>query len=483
MDFTIKINTPWEDPEDLLDRRKYADLLTKYLEGLDIPFVLNVNAGWGFGKTYFLRNWAESIENHPVVYINAWENDFSDDPLITILNSINNELASHLDDNQEAKLAIKELCKLGGRFLKKSASIITKSAINKALGPDAVDDLKQLNIAEFAEKSTEFLLEDHNDNSKNMTEFRESLKELVKSITKNSGDLSLPAFIFIDELDRCRPTYAIELLENIKHLFSVQGTVYVIATDSAQLQHSIRAVYGEGFNGVEYLRRFFDREFMLPDPSYMQIAQMLSQKFTAYDKFANTPFKPFHRNGRENKPENNESCNALDWWFDFYASSFKVPTRTLIQCYMQFDLIINSTDEIWHLPFLLYLVFLYSCDRNLFDEIKKHTQGGVQVPDKNFYMPLSKESVRWLYHESIAPKIESVNIYMTASNIGETYINTIISNRWKNPNTINQHAHYRNTLVNLILISLHYQTLPDTTNHEVDFLEYFSAIETSGYLK
>jgi len=54
-------------------------------------------------------------------------------------------------------------------------------------------------------------------------------------------------FILIDELDRCRPTYAIELLENIKHLFDIEGLYFIIATDSTQLSYSINAVYGNKF--------------------------------------------------------------------------------------------------------------------------------------------------------------------------------------------------------------------------------------------
>ncbi|MGE9549176.1 KAP family P-loop NTPase fold protein [Snodgrassella sp. CS2] len=72
--------------------------------------------------------------------------------------------------------------------------------------------------------------------------------------------------IFIDELDRCRPNFAIEVLEKAKHLFNVDNIIFVLATDKSQLAHSIRAVYGQGLDVNGYLRRFIDFDYLLPSP-------------------------------------------------------------------------------------------------------------------------------------------------------------------------------------------------------------------------
>ena len=78
-----------------------------------------------------------------------------------------------------------------------------------------------------------------------------------------STDLLTTSF-FVDELDRCRPTYTVELLERIKHFFDVEGLVFVLSLDKEQLGHSIRAVYGAGIDVDGYLRRFIDLEYRLP---------------------------------------------------------------------------------------------------------------------------------------------------------------------------------------------------------------------------
>ena len=74
-----------------------------------------------------------------------------------------------------------------------------------------------------------------------------------------------PLVVVIDELDRCRPSYAIELLEVAKHLFTVDHIVFALAVNRAELAQSVRALYGASFDAKGYLRRFFDVDFRLPE--------------------------------------------------------------------------------------------------------------------------------------------------------------------------------------------------------------------------
>lgn len=76
------------------------------------------------------------------------------------------------------------------------------------------------------------------------------------------NSFSCPIFIFIDELDRCRPDYAISLLEIVKHIFDIKNFVFIIATNTDQLQHSIKNVYGNDFSANDYLGRFFIEDLL-----------------------------------------------------------------------------------------------------------------------------------------------------------------------------------------------------------------------------
>lgn len=75
-----------------------------------------------------------------------------------------------------------------------------------------------------------------------------------------------PLVVVIDELDRCRPTYAIELLEVAKHLFAVDGVVFVLGVNRSELAESVKAVYGASFDAEGYLHRFIDIDIRLPQP-------------------------------------------------------------------------------------------------------------------------------------------------------------------------------------------------------------------------
>lgn len=270
---------------DKLDRGKYAEFLTEFLSSLDNQnYVMNLDAEWGAGKTYFLQRWYHTIkENHPAVYIDAWTHDFSDEPLLAVISAITNYFKEKSPETGAQKA--KELAGRSWRFSKKIAPELVRGLTKKLSGVDiskissddpidSVSDIKldgdQTNgIEDFsllAGKAFEVALADHSEKVEEMEFFKISIRSWLKEIVAANVNLNLPMFVFIDELDRCRPTYAIELLETVKHLFDIEGVIFVITTDTGQLQHSIKAVYGEGFDSSKYLYRFFDRSFSLKKP-------------------------------------------------------------------------------------------------------------------------------------------------------------------------------------------------------------------------
>jgi hypothetical protein len=82
----------------------------------------------------------------------------------------------------------------------------------------------------------------------------------------------------VDELDRCRPTFAIEVLERIKHLFNVPHLVFLIGADLGQLGKSIKAVYGD-IDSADYLHRFLDIEVKLPVADKLQYVYALWEEY------------------------------------------------------------------------------------------------------------------------------------------------------------------------------------------------------------
>ena len=79
-----------------------------------------------------------------------------------------------------------------------------------------------------------------------------------EQLAKAATEADRPLIVLIDELDRCHPSYALELLATVRHLFNVDGVVVVLAINRAELAHSVQSIYGPDFSADRYLRRFAD---------------------------------------------------------------------------------------------------------------------------------------------------------------------------------------------------------------------------------
>lgn len=270
-------------PCDKLDRSKYAKFLTNFLASRkNESYVMNLNAEWGAGKTYFLQRWFHEIKDaHPATYIDAWKNDFSEDPLLTVISAITETLESNC--NVSAEKYKKATLKTGARLMKQLAPALFKGVLKTYTGVDAdkvadEDDFNLDNFNDAAVKALEIGLSEHQEKIESLQMFKITISNWLKEVisSDSEGELKKPMFVFIDELDRCRPTYAIELLETVKHLFDIPDLIFVIATDTEQLQHAVKSVYGEGFDASRYLYRFFNRSFSLKKPDVLEFIK--SQK-------------------------------------------------------------------------------------------------------------------------------------------------------------------------------------------------------------
>lgn len=275
--------TPSRWVDDVLNRDKSAEFLTKYLnekysDEQDVvykdSFVLNINSGWGVGKTFFLLQWKKDLEDlkHPVVYFDAWKNDFTNNPLIGFISEFNEELNKYKQKHDGLASATQDLVESA----KKLTSLVSKVAVNiavKTLGiPDEILDGNILSDSIEKQSHSKDLIDQHIAIKKEISHFKQELKEFIEKL-RSENKAQAPLYIFVDELDRCRPNYAIELLENIKHFFGVKGVYFVVATNTQELNHSVKAIYGAGFDSNMYLKRFFDQEYTLPKPNYFQFAK------------------------------------------------------------------------------------------------------------------------------------------------------------------------------------------------------------------
>ena len=276
-----ELEIPPEDPfkYDLLGRKEPVEALTSIVGSIEGPCVMAVDAGWGTGKTTFLRMWSHHLRNHnfSVVDFNAWETDFADDPLVALSAEIIDRLGTQLETADKRKLdtlkdaTIKLLRGTAPSVLRVGLSLVPQA------GAQINDEINRLTKARSEEA-----LSDYEAAKKAILEFKCVLGKTASKLAESKG--GKPLIIVIDELDRCRPSYAVELLEVAKHLFTVDGIVFVLAVDRSQLTHSIKVLYGNEFDSDGYLRRFFDADFRLPDPdkSAFVEATLLSVGFHSF---------------------------------------------------------------------------------------------------------------------------------------------------------------------------------------------------------
>ncbi len=263
----IDPNNIWAD--DKLERKRIADRLTTIVKDQEAPFVISLDGRWGTGKTFLLKRWQAQLERggHQAIYFNAWEDDFCDDPLLAIIG----QLTEHF---QEGRL--REMAAIIGDI---ALPILTGKLTGVAF---TRKDLKRDN-----------LLNDYRTQLRTKREIRNHLARLAKVVKEESGK---PLVFIIDELDRCRPTFAIELLERVKHIFDVPNIVFVFGINRTELLKSLESVYGQIDAGV-YLRRFFDMEFVLPDADPIKFCAHLVEAYgltSFFSDLSKSHGSPFH---------------------------------------------------------------------------------------------------------------------------------------------------------------------------------------------
>ena len=260
-----------------LGREPYANILSSIVDSYAKGFVLAINGEWGVGKTTFVKMWMQKLKNegHKTIYFNAWENDFVLEPMVGILGELKSLITS--DPEKRFDSILKGFAKFSNKIIPASLKFVAKSI---GLG----------GIADVIEKGGEAMAAFFENEISNYDQKKESLQslrnDLCNLVAQNNG--GKPVVFIIDELDRCRPDYAVEVLEKVKHFFSVQGIIFVLSIDKKQLGNSIRGFYGsENINADEYLRRFIDIEYSLPEPSIKDFCEYLYDYFTLNEFFEN----------------------------------------------------------------------------------------------------------------------------------------------------------------------------------------------------
>lgn len=254
---------------DSIGRGEFVRQFVKMLNAIEDNCTIALEGNWGSGKTFFVKQVKMVLDAHnpnyqPVngflteerrkaikekcsefnaedgstelkpqlcVYYDAWRNDNDEDPILSLVYSIVKEIGSDFS------------------FKKKSTLNIFSELINLACNKD-ISKLKE----ELKGENALDLIKKTKDEADTVSKFLQSLLPEV-------GERLI---VFVDELDRCKPSYAVKLLEKIKHYFLDEEITFVFSVNINELQHTIKKHYGNDFDATRYLDRFFDLRATLP---------------------------------------------------------------------------------------------------------------------------------------------------------------------------------------------------------------------------
>lgn len=360
---------------DKLDRKDSIEDLSKLIISNTEPLVLSINASWGSGKTTFVKLWQTYLKkecNVNSIYFSAWEDDFSKEPLISILGEMNSYIEKNFNVNTAVPKGFKKALNISGKILKRGIPIAIKGATAGLIdAPQIVEDT----ISAISEESVKTLIENYSEDKNILIEFKKAIEKVL-----NEMDKEKPFVIFIDELDRCRPLYSIELLERVKHVFGIKRLIFVLSIDKTQLCESIKSQYGN-INANSYLKRFIDLEYTLNNPNINQFCDYLYEKFEI-DKILQS--KGIEIKGRE-------EFHHLTVMKKL-ANVFKLQLRDIEQIFTKIHMLLNIIiPRLFgeHLKVIIFFEMLKAYDNKLyFNLINKRTDG---IEIKNIVIPVFKD--------------------------------------------------------------------------------------------
>jgi predicted KAP-like P-loop ATPase len=214
----------------------------------------------------------QATKDAPIaINFDAWGRDFSENPFASFCDEIHRELVKH-DETKGVERASKFLQKakgvlgtmIGGSIRVGSTFATAFAAVHSGGDPQVAASAAKA-ADQVAKGIADKLQEAAHKAPDARAAFRLVLNKIVTELQSEGDHAGKCQFIiFVDELDRCRPDFAMRLLETIKHFFDIPGITFVLAYDEMFLSSAAKSLYGPSFDADNYLRRFIDVRFWLP---------------------------------------------------------------------------------------------------------------------------------------------------------------------------------------------------------------------------
>ncbi len=241
-----------------------------------------LDGDWGIGKTEFCHKFFNFIikNNNSIpnkilipVYINAFNAERINNPFLVLMAALQGNIAEALQIEQLHKTKLDQLLEKTNYILHKELNwqkllktfakenipldelnLLSKTLFQISFKNTSIELYKQLSEAEKKD-ILERSLDDIFTLDSDYNEFKKILEEFATSDT--------PIVFIVDELDRCQPDFAIQIIEKAKYLFNVKNVNFIFSCDASQLLATINHTYGYNLNAENYLEKFFESKCYL----------------------------------------------------------------------------------------------------------------------------------------------------------------------------------------------------------------------------
>lgn len=316
--------------------KDFAKALKNDIDTKETPHSLLLAADYGMGKTFFSTRFTQYLRNnrYDVIYFSVWENDYMQEPFFAfskvILNYIHNKFkAERYKDN---------LTKVFETTEKVVESFTLSTGIGFSISAEKL-------ISTFKAKTDPII------------EFKKQLTSFIKKIPKKK------LVIIVDELDRCRPDYAMKTLECIKHFFDIEGLFVILPTNKEALNDCIKSLYGIDNTNRKckenYFQKFFNDERILKRPTESDYLYIVNQYLT------NERLTEALTKGLLSESENvYNSVASLRNWFAAYCFNSCLTVRELKDFSIELARICNNFYEPIRVQWLACIMAYKNVDKD-----------------------------------------------------------------------------------------------------------------------